>query len=165
MNWYTTAEAAERLGITAGRVRQLVVKHKSNPQLVKAVKGKNLISEALLRKLAPSGSKARQATEEPYSELLSLENGLHQLPDGRLIQVFTSEEYRELESALIKLKEITAQIAQERERREYLEELQRHYQQSLTTALELVKIAQGNSLQRNAIEAKEKGLYYSRKTD
>lgn len=158
MKWYTTGEAAERLGITAGRVRQLVVKHKSNPQLVKAVKGKNLISEALLRELAPSGSKTRQATEDPYSELGSLENGLHQLPDGRLIQVFTSEEYRELESALIKLKEITAQIAQERERREYLEELQRHYQQSLTTALELIKIAQGNSLQRNAIEAKEKGV-------
>lgn len=172
MNWFNTNDAAEALKITPTRVRQLIKKHRSNKELVKATKKGTRTTYNVSNKFIEV---CRTNRANFNDNLLKVGDPIEQ-PNGTIVQVFTNEEFENLsqiEKALNKkiddekkvlieyhklkkeLEEIEIRfkdhIQDLRNERNYLRKSLDNQQEQFSKLLQAVQ-------QRNLIEATEKGI-------
>jgi hypothetical protein len=118
MEWYTTKEAANLLGVTPGRVRQLAAKHRDNTALISQNANGNLISQKLigqhLKTVSPNASPNAETIE-------NLEEGVHMAANGNMVQVFSFQDYEAFKEALIERRQLTQALTQEKDRRLFAE--------------------------------------------
>jgi DNA-binding transcriptional MerR regulator len=139
MEWYTTKEAANLLGVTPGRVRQLAAKHRDNTALISQNANGNLISQ----KLIGQHLKTVNANASPNAETIeNLEEGVHMAANGNMVQVFSFQDYEAFKEALIERRQLTLALTQEREQRAFLEK----------------QIERKDDLLKNSISAVQKSL-------
>jgi hypothetical protein len=175
MDWFTTQEAAERLNLSSGRVRQLVSGLEVKGGLVRTIRGKNYVSQSFIDKFilklpkSQSNEKhinTKEKEESPLNDPLeALEEGLHILSDGSKVQRYSESEYSQLERKLVMANELALVNARLEERANMLrEQLQsakedkEHYRELIKKSLLALDNAHKHLTQRQFIEAKEKGL-------
>jgi predicted XRE-type DNA-binding protein len=123
MRWITTSEAAELLKVSPSRVRQIVAKFRNDQALVKRYEGRNYLSESLINKQLESVSVGVSPSVSPNDGLTleDLEEGVHIPTNGKIVQVFSFEDYETFKEALIERRQLTLALTQEREQRAFLE--------------------------------------------
>ena len=144
MKWHTTTEAAELLKVTPSRVRQIVAKFRNDQALVKRYEGRNYLSESLINKHLESVSVGVSPNVSPNDSLTleDLEEGVHIATNGKVVQVFSFDDYQAFKEALIERRQLTLALTQERERREFAEK----------------QIERKDDLLKNSISAIQKSL-------
>lgn len=175
MDWFTTSEAAERLNVSSGRVRQLVSGLEVKGGLVKTIGGKNYVSQSFIDRFIlrrpktqsnENNTNTKEKEESPLNDPLeALEEGLHILSDGSKVQRYSEEQYSQLERKLVRANELALINARLEERADMLrEQLQsakedkEHYRELIDKSLIALNSAHKHLSQRQYIEAKEKGL-------
>jgi hypothetical protein len=143
MKWYSTKEAADKLGVTPGRVRQLVAKHRDNTALVSQNANGNLISQKLIGQHLKAVNTNATPNASPNAETIeNLEEGVHIAANGNMVQVFSFQDYEAFKEALIERRQLTLTLTQEREQRAFLEK----------------QIERKDDLLKNSISAVQKSL-------
>ena len=144
MKWHTTTEAAELLKVSPSRVRQIVAKFRNDQALVKRYEGRNYLSESLINKHLESVSVGVSPNVSPNDSLTleDLEEGVHIATNGKVVQVFSFDDYQAFKEALIERRQLTLALTQERERREFAEK----------------QIERKDDLLKNSISAIQKSL-------
>ena len=140
--YYSVSEAAEILGVKKRAVQARAARHK-----LKKRKGAYAITDKILAKWGVVNEHYSEQTAHSESENTKRahpenivdgnEIGLHNLPNGNKVQVFTSEEYKSFELALIERKQLLQQVKQ---LQDWKDSFIRYTQE------------------RNALEARDKGL-------
>jgi hypothetical protein len=122
MEWYTTKDAANLLGVTPGRVRQLVAKHRDNTALVSQNANGNLISQKLIGQHLKAVNTNATPNASPNAETIeNLEEGVHIAANGNMVQVFSFQDYEAFKEALIERRQLTQALTQEKDRRLFAE--------------------------------------------
>ena len=142
IRYYSVSEAAEILGVKKRAVQARAARHKLRKR-----KGAYAITDKILAKWGVVNEHYSEQTAHSESENTKRahpenivdgnEIGLHNLPNGNKVQVFTSEEYDSFENALQERKHLLSQVA---ELRQWKEDFIRYTQE------------------RNALDAVSKGL-------
>lgn len=131
MQWFTTKEAAEKLQVTQGRVRQLISKHRNSSALVAQKDGRNIVSQTFIdnhlesvRGYAKKGvSPSVNSGDAPSDDSLlnDLAEGLHIASNGNHIQVFSSDSYSAFREQLLDARHLAVRLKEEQDRRNYIE--------------------------------------------
>jgi len=142
IKYYSVSEAAEILGVKKRAVQARAARHKLRKR-----KGSYVITDKILAKWGVVNEHYSEQTAHSESEKTKRahpenivdgnEIGLHILPNGNKVQVFTSEEYESFKNALQERKHLLKQVAE-------LEQWRKDFFKYTS--------------ERNALEAKDKGL-------
>ena len=138
--YFTIQEAASILG-----VKERAVQARCSRYGLKKINGRYSIPQALIEQWG--GSQTHTSSAQPNAQTHIYGLGQHEQADGTYIQVFTKDEYKQFEDALIERNELKIELREMQKRLEQLQQWKEDFMRYTS--------------QRNTIEAHEKGVIAS----